>query len=64
MHKIGILGGGQLGRMFYQEAVNFDVECYFLDADPNAPCAKISPNFVNGSILEFDLLQLQLVLKN
>ncbi len=54
MHKIGILGGGQLGRMFYQEAINFDVECHFLDADPNAPCASISPNFVNGSILDFD----------
>ncbi|MCB0479440.1 MAG: 5-(carboxyamino)imidazole ribonucleotide synthase [Crocinitomicaceae bacterium] len=54
MKKIGIVGGGQLGRMFFQEAINFDVECHFLDGDKNAPCSSISPNFVNGSILDFD----------
>ena len=54
MHKIGILGGGQLGRMFWQEAINFDVEVHFLDQDTSGPCAKVSPNFVKGDILNFD----------
>lgn len=54
MKKIGILGGGQLGRMFLQEAINFDVEVHFLDADSEGPCAKVSPNFLKGNILDFD----------
>lgn len=52
MNKIGILGGGQLGRMFYQEAINFDVECHFMDGDSAAPCSFVSPRFVNGNILD------------
>lgn len=54
MNKIGILGGGQLGRMFWQEAINFDVEVHFLDSNPSGPCAKVSPNFVKGDILNYD----------
>ncbi len=37
---VGILGGGQLGRMLYQASINLDVHLKFLDPDANAPCCK------------------------
>lgn len=40
--KIGILGGGQLGRMLIQNALNYDDEWFTLDPAPDAPCAAIS----------------------
>lgn len=48
MKKIGILGGGQLGRMFIQNALNYPVEIHILDPNPNAPCSKIAHRFVTG----------------
>ena len=44
--KLGILGAGQLGRMIIQEAINWNVHVYTLDSDPEAPCSKISHEFV------------------
>ena len=40
--KIGILGGGQLGRMLIQEALKYDDEFYTLDPSSDCPCAGIS----------------------
>lgn len=40
--KIGILGGGQLGRMLIQEALKYDDEFYVLDPNPECSCAGIS----------------------
>ena len=40
--KIGILGGGQLGRMLIQEALKYDDEFYVLDPNPDCSCANIS----------------------
>lgn len=40
--KIGILGGGQLGRMLIQEALKYDDEFYILDPSANCSCANIS----------------------
>lgn len=40
--KIGILGGGQLGRMFIQEALKYDDAFYILDPAEDCPCANIS----------------------
>ena len=37
---VGVLGGGQLGRMLYQASINLDVHLKFLDPDANAPCSK------------------------
>ena len=37
---VGVLGGGQLGRMLYQASINLDVHLKFLDPDINAPCSK------------------------
>lgn len=50
--KIGILGGGQLGRMLIQEALKYDDQWYTLDPDPKAPCHGIS-NFTKGSFNDY-----------
>ncbi|MEZ4720791.1 MAG: 5-(carboxyamino)imidazole ribonucleotide synthase [Flavobacteriales bacterium] len=44
--KIGIIGGGQLGRMFIQNGLNYGHEFLVLDPDPEAPCSSISHEFV------------------
>ncbi|MES2794415.1 MAG: 5-(carboxyamino)imidazole ribonucleotide synthase [Bacteroidota bacterium] len=53
-NKIGLLGGGQLGRMLLQAAIDLDLHLKILDPDPSAPCALIAPEFVNGSFQDFD----------
>lgn len=50
--KIGLLGGGQLGRMLIQEAIDLDVEIHCLENDMDAPCAKIAHGFTKGSIID------------
>lgn len=52
--KVGILGGGQLGRMFIQEALNFDLHVHILDPNDQAPCAAISHHFTQGDLKDFD----------
>lgn len=52
--KLGILGGGQLGRMLIQEAINFNVNVHILDPDPNAPCKKLCNQFEVGSLADYD----------
>ncbi|WP_188768330.1 5-(carboxyamino)imidazole ribonucleotide synthase [Emticicia aquatilis] len=52
--KLGILGGGQLGRMIIQAAIDFDFTIKSLDPDPDAPCKHIAHEFVNGSLKDFD----------
>ena len=39
MIKIGILGGGQLGYMFLQNALQYPCEISILDPPADAPCA-------------------------
>ena len=51
--KLGVLGGGQLGRMLIQEAIDWNVHVYCLDPDPNAPCSQIANDFTNGSITDY-----------
>jgi 5-(carboxyamino)imidazole ribonucleotide synthase len=51
---LGMIGGGQLGRMFIQEAINYDVHVSCLDPDIEAPCSKLASDFEVGSLLDFD----------
>ncbi|MGC4130629.1 MAG: 5-(carboxyamino)imidazole ribonucleotide synthase [Bergeyella sp.] len=51
--KIGILGGGQLGRMFIQNALNYDDEFFVLDPNEDCSCADIS-HFTKGNFNNFD----------
>lgn len=52
--KLGILGGGQLGRMLIQEAINFNVNVHVLDPDKNAPCRNLCNQFVHGPLDDYD----------
>ena len=52
--KIGLLGGGQLGRMLLQAAIDLDFEISCLDPDAEAPCHLMAKNFVQGSFQDFD----------
>ncbi len=52
--KLGILGGGQLGRMLIQESINFNISSYVLDPDNNAPCKYLCEKFVHGSLVDYD----------
>ena len=52
--KLGVVGGGQLGRMLIQETINYNVHVYTLDTDANAPCKSISHGFTVGSLTDFD----------
>ncbi len=51
---IGILGGGQLGRMFIQNALRYNAEIHVLDPDASAPCAQIASRFVQGAFSDYD----------
>lgn len=52
--QLGILGGGQLGRMLIQEAINYNVNVHVLDPDKNAPCRKLCNRFECGSLSDYD----------
>lgn len=52
--KVGILGGGQLGRMLLQAAANYPVETFVMENDPNCPSAHLCHHFVVGNIQDFD----------
>lgn len=52
--KLGILGGGQLGRMLIQEAINYNLTTMVLDPDTHAPCKHIANTFECGSITDYD----------
>jgi len=51
--KLGILGGGQLGRMFIQEAINYNISVSILDPDADAPCKNICDVFTVGSLGDY-----------
>jgi len=54
MLKVGILGGGQLGRMLLQEAANYAIETYILESDPNCPSARLCHHFIQGDIRNYE----------
>lgn len=51
--KIGVLGGGQLGRMMIQSAINYNLHVSCLDPDANAPCKSIANEFTVGSLTDY-----------
>jgi 5-(carboxyamino)imidazole ribonucleotide synthase len=52
--RIGILGGGQLGRMLLQSAANYHVETYVLESGKNPPASSLCHYFTEGDIRDFD----------
>lgn len=51
--RLGILGGGQLGKMLIQSAMDFGIEVHVLDPDYNASCSTYCHNFKVGSFKDF-----------
>jgi 5-(carboxyamino)imidazole ribonucleotide synthase len=54
MKKVGILGGGQLGRMLLQAAANYPVETFVMEQDINCPAAHLCHHFTKGDITNYD----------
>lgn len=52
--KLGILGGGQLGKMLLTETRRYDIHTKVMDASPSAPCRIGSNEFINASITDKD----------
>ena len=52
--KLGILGGGQLGRMLISETQKFDIYTSVLESSLDAPCAEIANLFILGDITNFN----------
>lgn len=53
-HKIGILGGGQLGKMLAIEAANWHLPIYILDQGHQFPAVPYAPFFQAGDFKSFD----------
>jgi 5-(carboxyamino)imidazole ribonucleotide synthase len=54
--KIGVLGGGQLGRMMIQSAINYNLDIFIIDPDPHAPCSTLVENFQVGKLTDAELI--------
>lgn len=52
--ELGILGGGQLGKMLIESASDWNIRCHVLDPDQNASCAHLAHTFVQGSFADYD----------
>lgn len=52
--RIGILGGGQLGRMLLQSAANYHVETFVLESGNNPPASSVSQHFIGGDIRDYE----------
>ena len=53
-HKVGILGGGQLGKMLLYTTRKFDIHTCVLDPNPEAPCKIACDEFFVGDLMDFD----------
>ncbi len=51
--RLGILGGGQLGRMLIQGAINYNITTHVLDPDGDAPCKNLCDQFTKGSLTDY-----------
>jgi len=52
--KIGILGGGQLGKMLCLSAATWDFKTYILDASPDYPAGQVCTGFTTGDFHNYD----------
>jgi 5-(carboxyamino)imidazole ribonucleotide synthase len=52
--KLGILGGGQLGKMLLYDCKRYDIFTKVMDPNKNAPCNKIADVFTVGDLMNYD----------
>ncbi len=51
-YTVGILGGGQLGRMLIQAGIDLNINFKVLDPDAQAPCSLLAP-FTQGKLTDY-----------
>jgi 5-(carboxyamino)imidazole ribonucleotide synthase len=51
--KVGVLGGGQLGRMLIQSGIDLNINFSILDPDPAAPCKSLA-EFTAGKLTDYE----------
>lgn len=51
---LGILGGGQLGKMLLYETRKYDIKTKVLDSSIDAPCRIACDVFVQGNLMDYD----------
>ncbi|MGB0836488.1 MAG: 5-(carboxyamino)imidazole ribonucleotide synthase [Flavobacteriaceae bacterium] len=52
--KLGVLGGGQLGRMLLRESIKFDIQTWMLDPSNEAPCKDYCNQFFQGDLMDYE----------
>ena len=52
--KLGILGGGQLGKMMLYETRKFDIHTTVMDSSPDAPSKIACNEFIQGDLMDYD----------
>ncbi len=52
--KLGILGGGQLGKMLLYETRKWDIHTHVIDPSPEAPCKLACNEFFEGDLMDFE----------
>ena len=52
--KLGILGGGQLGKMMLYETRKYDIQTLVIDPSEEAPCKIACNEFYKGDLMDYD----------
>ncbi|WP_299336012.1 5-(carboxyamino)imidazole ribonucleotide synthase [uncultured Psychroserpens sp.] len=52
--KLGILGGGQLGKMMLYSTRMYDITTHVMDASSEAPCKIACNQFTIGDLMDYD----------
>jgi|TARA_B100001093_G_scaffold89291_1_gene81349 5-(carboxyamino)imidazole ribonucleotide synthase len=52
--KLGILGGGQLGKMLLQDCIRYDIYTKVMDPNKEAPCQRICNDFTIGNLTNYE----------
>ena len=55
--KIGIIGGGQLGKMLIESAKPWNVEFNILEASTDCPCYSYASTFIEGSLMDSEKIK-------
>ena len=51
---LGILGGGQLGKMLLQVTSKLSIKTNILDPSEKSPCKNLCNEFTNGNLMDFN----------
>ena len=54
--KLGIIGGGQLGKMLLAECNKIDISSYVLDSNDNSPCKSLCEKFYVGDLNNYETI--------